>query len=192
MIWSSDHIFLFFGDFFPISIGHSLLKKNECTNPVYAEFHIWGSYCHVLHPSIRKVPARSAHLKLKSGSVLSFFSRCLIVLGEKKKEVTTFHRHEKILFFTSSKARRSKIRWDFSFFPALLHSLSLSSYIWIYLRAEIVPRDDFGAHKSFTPQKKCTQLRIWGSDCLTIASTRFFRDHPLVSNKKSPDPFFSP
>ena len=143
MIWSSDHNFFFFGWFFPHKYRSPTSQKNECTNPVYAEFHIWGSYCHVLHPSIRKVPARSAHLKLKSGSVLSFFFTMPHRPRWKEKEVTTFHRHEKILFFTSSKARRSKIRWDFSFFPALLHSLSLSSYIWIYLRAEIVSAGRF-------------------------------------------------
>ena len=90
---------------------------------------------------------------------------------------------KKSFFFTSSKARLSKIRWDFSFFPALLHSLSLSSYIWIYLRAEIVPRT-FSVHTNHSPlKKKCTQLRIWGSDCLTLASTRFSGPFPHLKLK---------
>ena len=81
---------------------------------------------------------------------------------KKEKEVTIFHGHEKILFFLHHRRLAFRRYGEiFRFFPALLRSLSLSSYIWIYLRAENrFPRDDFGTHKSFTPQKSDARVCV--------------------------------
>ena len=77
-------------------------------------FCIWGSYCHVLHPSTHKVSARSAHLELKSGS---FFLRYIIALGDKKQSCNFFLHHEKFYFHNIECSPFEKTAESFAFSP---------------------------------------------------------------------------
>ena len=193
MIWSSDHFFFFFGDFFPINIGHPLLKKMSVpTLCMRSVLHIWGSYCHVLHPSIHKVfrTIRSSQIKSQD----PFFT----VHHRPRWKKGSYHLPSpwKNPFFTSSKAHRSKIRWDRPFFPALLLSLSLSLFIWIYLRSEIVPRT-FSVHTNHSPLKKSVPNYVSRRTLHVRIRLSYTRLHKVFgtipsSQIKSPDPFFSP
>ena len=130
-------------------------------------FCIWGSYCHVLHPSTHKVSARSAHLELKSGS---FFLRYIIALGDKKK-LQLFSSSWKNSIFTTSNARRSKRRLNHSLFPRPRLNVTLILLICCIWR----PDQTHDLVKKIAPLSRWKKNRIF---------FRYFKSHRDIKSDR--------